>query len=147
MKSKSLQEKYGFGKEQELSIDQALNIVHKEADKTEAELRREAEKIEYEPTIMTSNMREEYLNYCLSLCKGRPNFIAILRIKIGMASHPEFGDLNETQKNIEISKELKKYGIHVSFRDVEKLETDAIKFVQDEISRIQNTQLPVVGGL
>ena len=39
MKSKSLQEKYGFGKEQELSIDQALNIVHKEADKTEAELR------------------------------------------------------------------------------------------------------------
>ena len=147
LKPKSLAEKYGFRKDEQLTIDQALNIAHKEADRSEDSLRKEAETIEYTPSVMTYEARKKYLDYCLSLCKGNERFVAILKIKIGMLTVPAFSDLTDAEKNVAISRKLREYGIHVSPMDVIKLEKDAIKFVQDQISIVKDSHIPILGGV
>ena len=141
---KTLAEKFGFRKNEQLTIDQALNIAHKEASRPESELRAEAEKIEFQPSMMPAADQQKYLDYCLSLCKGKPEYVAILRIKIGMSRHPMFRGYSQFEKSVAISQELKKMGIHKTFRDIDKLEAEAIRFVQDQISRVREECIPIL---
>jgi len=141
---KTLAEKFGFRKNEQLTIDQALNIAHKEASRPESDLRAEAEKIEYTPSMMTREDQQKYLEYCLSLCSGHPEFVAILRLKIAMSLSPEFRGYSQFQKSVEISQQLKKFGIHKTFREVDKLELDALKFVQDQINKTKETCIPIL---
>ena len=141
---KTLAEKFGFRKNEQLTINQALHIAHKEASRSEADIRKEAETIAYAPSVMSPEDRQKYLNYCLSLCKGHEDWVTILKLKIGMSTVPEFQRFNSTQKNIAIAQKLKEYGIHATFREVEKLEKEAIKFVQDQITRTKETCIPIL---
>lgn len=147
-KPQTLQEKYGFHKNAFLSIDQALNIAHKENNRTEADRRTEAEKIEYEPSFAPEEDKLKFLEYCLSLCKGHKEFVAILRLKMYMSTSAEFSRLTPFGKNCEIAKQLSKLlKMNIKPEQVEKMEKEAIKFVQDQISATKATCLPLVGGM
>lgn len=146
-KPQTLQEKYGFEKDRPLSMAEAQHIARKEKEKTDSERRAEAAEIEYYPEQMSFEDREKFLLYALSLCKGRANYVAILRVKIGMARNPVFGMMNDAQRNIEVAKGLKEFGVHVTHADVEKLERDALEFVKDRIQSVKTTHLPLLGGL
>ena len=146
---KTLQERYGFHKNAQLSMTQAENIVHAEASKTDEQRREWAKSVAGPINVATEHDRETYLRYAISLCeKGKkPLHTSLLRLKIRLASHPEFQGATKQQINKFIAGYLTNtLKIKVTPEQVEKYEKEAIDFVQQEIVKTKQCGFPLVGG-
>lgn len=141
--------KVGFNKEEPMSFDAAANLVAEKASKTDREVRDEVLKGELPINTASADDMNQFLTYALSICeqRSRPEFIALLKLKIGLATHPKFRMMSNAAHNDIIAKNLTHvFGRRVFPFEIEKLEKDAIKFVQDEIIRTRATGIPIVGG-
>ena len=143
-------EKAGIGKDVPLTTDQITNLIEEQASKPESQMREEARAENAVITVALPADRQKYLEYAISLCDAakKPQYVALLRLKVALATHPEFAGCSKQQVNKFIAHKMTALMKHVITPDhVELLEKEAIEYVQQAITTAKDQGLPIVGGL
>lgn len=132
-----------------LSIEQAMNVLRHRSEVLKGSRVKDWALGQVSTTpisVAPFKDRDKFLRYALSLCEGRPMFVALLRLKIHMAGMPQYSNFSKQQVNKFIAQHLTGALKRVIRPEqVAMLEKEAIDFVQQEIARTKNIALPLVG--
>lgn len=122
--------------EKPMGFEEASNKVGKMQDMSEDDWRKHYEKEEFPINDMTHENRMAYIKNALSVCdfKGKEKYEAILKIKLQM-SNSSYAQFTEKQKNQLIAGYLRRYfSLNLKPLQIKILESEAIKFVMDQIN-------------